>query len=156
MLFGPDGHALSATSIRKKNGKYFRYYVSYTAQSKGYANSPLPPLSAPTLEKLVLDNTRRRLASPELMLQVWNKVSSAHPNIEMEQVRKAMQDLSSIWEELFTPEKRRLTELLISENRSHRQRHHDLLQARWYTGGYFRANSNPLTGDFHGKHSFQW
>ncbi|WP_034837094.1 recombinase family protein [Endozoicomonas numazuensis] len=113
LLFGPDGHALSATSTRKQNGKLFRYYVSYSAQSKGYSNGPLPPLSASVLEKLVLESTQRQLASPELLLHVWEKVEKTEPQISIDRVRLALNDLSSIWEELFTPEKRRLIELLI-------------------------------------------
>ncbi|MGI9282428.1 MAG: recombinase family protein [Endozoicomonas sp.] len=113
LLYGPDGHALSSTSTRKKNGKLFRYYVSYSAQSKGYSNGPLPPLSAPVLETLVLESTRRQLASPELMLQVWKKVEAVEPQIAIETIRQSLNNLSTIWEELFTQEKRRLTELLI-------------------------------------------
>ena len=112
LLFGPDGHALSNSSTRK-NGKQFRYYVSYTAQAKGYDKSPLPPLSANTVETMVLEETRKRLESPELLFNVWQQASQVDESVDLEMIRTALNDLASIWDELFAPEKRRLTELLI-------------------------------------------
>ena len=109
LLFGPDGHALTTSSTRK-NGKQFRYYVS---QAKGYENSPLPPLSASTVETMVLEETRKRLESPELLFNVWQQASQVEDSIDLEMIRTALNDLASIWDELFAPEKRRLTELLI-------------------------------------------
>ena len=112
LIFGPDGHALTTNSTRK-NGQQFRYYVSQTAQQQGAAKSPLPPLTASTVETMVLEETRKRLASPELLFQVWQQINQAEPSIKESDIRQAMTDLGSVWNELFAPEKKRLTELLI-------------------------------------------
>ena len=112
LLFGPDGHALTTSSTRR-SGQQFRYYVSYTAQSKGYKNAPLPPLSATTVENMVLEETRKRLESPELLFSVWQQANQVDDAIDEQTVRTALNDLASIWDELFAPEKRRLITLLI-------------------------------------------
>ena len=102
LIFGPDGQALSTSSTRK-NGQQFRYYVSQTAQKQGYKNSPLPPLSATTVEKLVLEETRKRLESPELLFQVWQQVNSTESSIDENNIRTALNDLASIWDETVRP-----------------------------------------------------
>ncbi|WP_257275275.1 MULTISPECIES: hypothetical protein [unclassified Endozoicomonas] len=61
----------------------------------------------------MLGSTQRQLASPELLLQVWEKVERIEPQINIDRVRQVLSDLSTIWEELFTQEKRRLIELLV-------------------------------------------
>ncbi len=113
LLFGPDGHALSSKNTRVK-GKLFRYYVSQTAQKLGYKHSPLPPLSAVTLEKLVLTDTYKRLQSPDLIFKVWQQASQTDNAIKETTIQTALQDLSSVWDELFAPEKRRLIRLLVA------------------------------------------
>ncbi|MCW7551762.1 recombinase family protein [Endozoicomonas gorgoniicola] len=112
LLFGHDGHALTTSSTRR-NGQQFRYYVSRTAQAKGYKNASLPPLSATAVENLILEETRKRLTSPELLFKVWQQASEVDKTISEDIIRTALNDLASIWDELFAPEKRRLVELLI-------------------------------------------
>ncbi|MGB1270531.1 MAG: recombinase family protein [Endozoicomonas sp.] len=112
MLVGPDGLAMTTSSTRK-NGQLFRYYVTGTSQKQGAKNSPLPPLSARTVELMVLEEIRKRLASPELLFKVWQQASKQDGNLDENTVRTALGDLASVWDELFAPEKRRLTELLI-------------------------------------------
>ena len=112
LLFGPDGRSLTATSTRR-NGQQFRYYVSQTAQQQGAKKSPLPPLPALTLEKMVLEATRQQLISPELLFQVWKQAHQTESSIKESHIRLALSDLGSVWDELFAPEKRRLIELLV-------------------------------------------
>ncbi len=112
LLIGPNGLAMTTSSTRK-NGQQFRYYVTGTSQKQGAKKSPLPPMSARTLENLVLEVIRKRLASPELLFKVWEQVNQDNNNLDEAVIRSALGDLASIWDELFAPEKRRLTELLI-------------------------------------------
>ena len=102
-----------ATSSTRKNGQLFHYYVTGTSQKQGAKNSPLPPLSARTLELMVLEEIRKRLANPELLFKVWQQASEQDGNLNENTIRAALGDLASVWDELFAPEKRRLTELLI-------------------------------------------
>ncbi|WP_066018505.1 DUF2924 domain-containing protein [Endozoicomonas atrinae] len=56
---------------------------------------------------------RLKLASPELLFKVWQQASEQDVNLNENTIRATLGDLASVWDELFTPEKRRLTELLI-------------------------------------------
>ena len=112
LLIGPDGLAMAASSTRK-NGQLFRYYVTATSQKQGDKNSPLPPLSARTLELMVLEEIRKRLTSRELLFKVWQQASEQDGNLNENTIRAALGDLAYVWDELFAPEKRRLPELLI-------------------------------------------
>ena len=112
LLIGPDGMAMNTSSTRK-NGQLFRYYVTGTSQKQGAKNSPLPPLSARTVELMVLEEIKKRLASPELLFKVSQQANELDKNFDETTIRTALDDLASVWDELFAPEKRRLTELLI-------------------------------------------
>ncbi|WP_238593878.1 hypothetical protein [Endozoicomonas atrinae] len=65
------------------------------------------------MELMVLEEIRKRLASPELLFRVWQRASEQDGNLDENTIRAALGDLASVWDELFAPEKRRLTELLI-------------------------------------------
>lgn len=97
VLFGSDGRALTSSSTRK-NGQQFRYYVSQTAQKQGAKKSPLPPLSALTVENMVLEETRKQLASPELLFQVWQQINQTAPSVKESDIRH---DLARIFRTLF-------------------------------------------------------
>ncbi|WP_263080160.1 recombinase family protein [Endozoicomonas sp. Mp262] len=113
LITGPNGKALSTNTTRKR-GQQFRYYVSQTAQQYGAQQSPLPPLSASTLEGMVVNDTQKRLVSPELLFNVCQRVQKQLPDTTEDEIRSALNNLGEIWGELFAPEKRRLTELLIA------------------------------------------
>ncbi len=112
LLVGPDGKIMTTSSTRK-NGQQFRYYVTRTGQQQGARCSAMPPLSARTLELMVLEEIRKRLASPELLFKVWQQAGDQEDHLDENTIRTALSDLASVWDELFAPEKRRLTELLI-------------------------------------------
>ncbi len=110
ILQDPDGYAITPSTTKKKNKKY-RYYVSIQAVKKSYSVCPLKTISAPLLEEVVLDQTRRVLTSTEWV----NRMLVSHPNekISMHDVTAALKNFGVVWEELFPAEQARIVQLII-------------------------------------------
>ncbi|MCB9964282.1 MAG: recombinase family protein [Rhodospirillales bacterium] len=110
ILQDPDGYAITPSTTKKKNKKY-RYYVSIQAVKKSYSVCPLKTISAPLLEEVVLDQTRRVLTSTEWV----NRMLASHPNekVSMHDVSAALKNFGVVWEELFPAEQARIVQLVI-------------------------------------------
>src|SRR5499427_7594352 len=70
LLFGPDGAAMSPTHTRKA-GKLYRYYTSQTAMKRGGSDCPVRQVPAAEIERIVLDEIRKLLQTPEVIVQTW-------------------------------------------------------------------------------------
>lgn len=110
ILQDPDGYAITPSTTKKKNKKY-RYYVSIQAVKKSYSVCPLKTISAPLLEEVVLDQTRRVLTSTEWV----SRMLASHPNekASMHDVTAALKNFGVVWEELFPAEQARIVQLII-------------------------------------------
>src|SRR5215207_8267703 len=70
IIFGPTGVALSPTHTRK-NGRLYRYYLSQTVLKQGPRGCPVARVPAAEIERIVIDQVRRLLLSPEIIVQTW-------------------------------------------------------------------------------------
>ena len=70
LIFGPTGAAMSPSHTRK-NGRLYRYYVSQTILKQGAADCPIGRVPAAEIEKIVIDQVRVLLRSPEIIVQTW-------------------------------------------------------------------------------------
>jgi hypothetical protein len=112
LLFGPDGAAMSPTHTRK-SGKLYRYYTSQTAMKRGGSECPVRQVPAAEIERIVLDQIRKLLQTPEVIVQTWRAARKQDQNLTEDDVRSALQEFDELWDELFPLEQTRIIELLL-------------------------------------------
>lgn len=111
LLFGPDGAAMSPTHTRR-SGKLYRYYISQTAVKRGSYCS-VGPVPAGEIERIVLDQVRNLITTPEIIVQTWRAARKLGRDVSESEVRSALSEFEELWNELFPVEQARLLELLV-------------------------------------------
>ena len=112
LIFGPDGSAMSPTHTRK-HGKLYRYYVSQSVLKHGPDACPIRRLPAAEIERLVLEQVRALIATPEVIVATWRAAREKDGNITEAEVREALLELEPLWDELFPAEQARIVSLLV-------------------------------------------
>lgn len=112
LIFGPSGAAMSPSHTRK-NGRLYRYYVSQDALKRGDASSPLRRVPAGEIETAVIDQLRRVVRSPEIIVRTWKTARVEQPNITEAEVREALHSFDPLWDSLFPAEQVRIVQLLV-------------------------------------------
>ncbi len=112
LLFGPDGSAMSPTHTRK-SGRLYRYYTSQTAMKQGGSECPVRQVPAAEIERIVLDQIRRLLQMPEVIVQTWRAARKQLPEVTEHDIRDALTEFDALWNELFPAEQARIVELLV-------------------------------------------
>ena len=93
LIFGPTGVAMSPSHTRKK-GRLYRYYVSQTVLKQAATDCPIGRVPAAEIEKIVIDQVRTLLRSPEIIVQTWRRARKSSKTLTETDVRNAL--LSSI------------------------------------------------------------
>ncbi len=112
LLFGPDGTAMSPTHTRK-SGRLYRYYASQTAMKRGGSDCPVRLVPAAEIERIVLDQVRKLLQTPEVIVQTWRAARKQRQDLTENDVRCALMEFEDLWNELFPAEQARIVELLV-------------------------------------------
>ncbi|MFB9265958.1 recombinase family protein [Bradyrhizobium erythrophlei] len=112
LLFAPDGAAMSPTHTRK-SGRLYRYYISQTAMKRGGSDCPVRLVPAAELERIVVDQVRLLLQTPEVIVQTWRAVRKQRKDVNENDVRSALIGFDDLWSELFPAEQARIVELLV-------------------------------------------
>jgi site-specific DNA recombinase len=112
LLFGPDSAAMSPTHTRK-SGRLYRYYTSQTAMKRGGSDCPVRQVPAAEIERIVIDQIRTLLQSPEIVVRTWRAARKKRPEVTENDVRAALIEFEELWNELFPAEQARIIELLI-------------------------------------------
>ena len=112
IIFGPTGVAMSPTHTRK-NGRLYRYYLSQTVLKQGSGDCPVARVPAAEIEKIVIDQVRLLLLSPEIIVQTWRSARKSIKGITESEVRDALQAFDPLWNELFPAEQSRIIQLLV-------------------------------------------
>jgi DNA invertase Pin-like site-specific DNA recombinase len=112
LIFGTDGAAMSPTHTRK-SGRLYRYYTSQTAMKRGGSDCPVRQVPAAEVERIVLDQLRKLLQSPEIIVQTWRAVRKQRNDLSEKDVRQALVEFDELWGELFPAEQARILELLV-------------------------------------------
>lgn len=112
LLFGPDGAAMSPTHTRK-SGRLYRYYTSQTAMKRGKSDCPVRQMPAAEIERVVLDQVRKLLQAPEIVIQTWRAARKQGNEITENDARTALMEFDGLWAELFPAEQARIVELLV-------------------------------------------
>jgi site-specific DNA recombinase len=105
LLFGPDGAAMSPTHTRR-SGKLYRYLK----RGSGCTVGPVP---AGEIERIVLDQVRNLIMTPEIIVQTWRAARKLCRDVTESEVRSALSEFEELWNELFPVEQARLLELLV-------------------------------------------
>ncbi len=112
LIFGPTGCAMSPTHTRK-GGRLYRYYVSQAVLKQGRDACPVGRLPAAEIEAAVIDQVRGLLRAPEIVVGTWRASKPKVDGLSEDQVRRALQDLDPLWDELFPAEQARIVQLLV-------------------------------------------
>jgi site-specific DNA recombinase len=112
IIFDPTGVAMSPTHTRK-NGKLYRYYLSQTVLKQGSGDCSVARVPAAEIEKIVIDQVRILLLSPEIIVQTWRSARKSIKALTESEVRNALQTFDPLWNKLFPAEQSRIIELLV-------------------------------------------
>jgi site-specific DNA recombinase len=112
IMFGPTGVAMSPTHTRK-NGRLYRYYLSQTVLKQGSGDYPVARVPAAEIEKIVIDQVRILLLSPEIIVQTWRSARKSAKGMTESDVRTALQAFDPLWNQLFPAEQSRIIQLLV-------------------------------------------
>ena len=112
LLFGPDGAAMSPTHTRKA-GRLYRYYISQSVIKRGTEACTVKQIPAAEIERIVIEQIRSLLQTPEVIIQTWRAARKTDKNLAESDVRNALLEFEPIWNELFPAEQARLVELLV-------------------------------------------
>ncbi|WP_441267691.1 recombinase family protein [Bradyrhizobium sp. 215_C5_N1_1] len=121
LLFGPDGAAMSPTHTRK-SGRLYRYYISQTAMKQGRSDCPVKLVPAAELERIIIDQVRLLLQTPEVIVQTWRALRKLSDQVSEAEVRSALLGFEELWDELFPAEQARIIELLVERIDMHAER----------------------------------
>ncbi len=70
-------------------------------------------LPAAEIEAAVIDQVRRLLRAPEIVVGTWRASKPKVDKLSEDQVRQALQDLDPLWDELFPAEQARIVQPLV-------------------------------------------
>jgi site-specific DNA recombinase len=112
LLFGPGGAAMSPTHTRKA-GKLYRYYISQSVIKRGTDACRVRQVPAAEIERIVIEQIRSLLLSPEVIVATWRAAQQAGTSLDENDVRSALAEFEPLWAELFPAEQARIIELLV-------------------------------------------
>src|SRR5215218_161185 len=112
IIFGATGVAMSPTHTRK-NGKLYRYYLSQAVLKQGAGDCPVARVPAAEVERIVIDQVRLLLLSPEIIVQTWRSARKSIKGLTESDVRNSLLAFEPLWNELFPAEQSRIIELLV-------------------------------------------
>jgi site-specific DNA recombinase len=112
LIFGPTGRAMTPAHTRK-GGKLYRYYVSTDVLKRDAEACTVRRIPAAEIESAVVDQLRRLLRSPEIIVRTWRAARHSEADLKEADVRQALNRLDPLWEELFPAEQARIVQLLV-------------------------------------------
>lgn len=112
LIFGADGAAMSPTHTRK-SGRLYRYYTSQNAIKRSGSDCPVRQVPAAEVERIVLNQLRKLLQSPEIIVQTWRAARKKRRDLTENDVRQALVEFDELWGELFPAEQARIVKLLV-------------------------------------------
>jgi site-specific DNA recombinase len=112
IIFDSSGVAMSPTHTRK-NGRLYRYYLSQTVLKQGSGSSSASRVPADAVERIVIDQVRLLLLSPEIIVQTWRSARKSIKGMTESEVRDAFKAFNPLWDQLFPAEQTRIIQLLV-------------------------------------------
>ena len=112
LIFAPGGKAMTPTHTRK-NGRFYRYYVTMSLIKEGPDACPVGRVPAAQIENAVIDQLRSLLRTPEMVARTWKGVRAEGETMTEREVATALGRLDPLWDELFPAEQARIVQLLV-------------------------------------------
>jgi DNA invertase Pin-like site-specific DNA recombinase len=113
LIFDAQGAAMSPTHTRKA-GRLYRYYVSQKLLKLGSDADPAGRVPAAEIERLVVDQIRDLIGSPEIIVATWKAARQTIKGLTERDVREALVSFEPLWNELFPAEQSRIVGLLVA------------------------------------------
>lgn len=145
LIFGSTGAAMTPSHTRR-NGKLYRYYVSTDVPKRDAGSCPIRRVPAGGIEAAVIDQLRRLLRAPEIVVRTWRATRQSAEEISEAEVREALERLDPLWDELFPAEQARIVQFLVGRV----DIHYDSMNVRLRTAGLtelvdeLRAQPGPI------------
>jgi site-specific DNA recombinase len=112
IIFDLTGVAMSPTHTRK-NGRLYRYYLSQTVLKQGSGGYPASRVPADAVERIVIEQVRHMLLSPEIIVQTWRSGRKSIKGLTETEVGDALKAFNPLWDQLFPAEHTRIVQLLV-------------------------------------------
>ncbi|MBF0311711.1 MAG: recombinase family protein [Magnetococcales bacterium] len=106
---------MKPTHSRKSGQVQYRYYICLNAARTSHDQCLLPSVPAAELERLVLNQVRSLLKSPQVVARAIRQVRKADPAMGEREIIELLTSLDPVWEELFPLEQNRLLHLLVNK-----------------------------------------
>jgi hypothetical protein len=74
---------------------------------------PVRQIPAAEIERIVIEQIRSLLQTPEIIVQTWRAARKTDRTLTESEVRGALLEFQPIWNELFPAEQARIVELLV-------------------------------------------
>ncbi len=116
LLYGPDGKAMTPTHTRRGD-KLYRYYVTHTANKRGYEECPVRMVRAADIEGIVFDQFKAIFKNPAMIVSTWKAAATMNDGISEDEVREGLQSIEAVWDHLYHKEQARLLQLFIEKIR---------------------------------------
>ncbi len=116
LLYGPDGKAMTPTHTRRGD-KIYRYYVTHTANKRGYEECPVRMVRAADIEGIVFDQIKAIFKNPAMIVSTWKVAATKDDRISEEEVREGLQSIEAVWDHLYHKEQARLLQLFVERIR---------------------------------------
>lgn len=97
----------------RRRGRLYRYYVSTKVLKTDAGGCPVGRVPAAEIEAAVIDQVRRLLQSPGIIVATWQEAKRAILRMKERQVRDALERFDELWSELFPAEQARIIQLLV-------------------------------------------
>ena len=89
------------------------FHISQTVIKRGAEACPVKQVPAAKIERIVIDQIRALLQTPEVIVQTWRAARKADKVLTESEVRTALHEFEPLWNELFPAEQARIVELLV-------------------------------------------
>jgi site-specific DNA recombinase len=80
---------------------------------RGSEACPIRQVPAAEIERIVIDQIRSLLQTPEVIIQTWRAARKTDKDLAESDVREALLEFEPLWNELFPAEQARIVELLV-------------------------------------------
>jgi hypothetical protein len=118
LLFGADGRAMTPTHTRR-GGRLYRYYIAARLLKGDVQSNVVRRVPAAEIESAVVDQLRRLLRTPEIIIATWRTARVQYGGITEGEVRESLRNLDPVWDELFPAEQARIIQLLVERVEVH-------------------------------------
>lgn len=101
-------------TFTRQEGRLYRYYTCQGAEKNGRETCPIRTISAGNVERVVFEQVRGLLRTPEVMIKTFQAMDGEDEAPESK-VMESLRNLESLWDELFPLEQARLMHLLVAK-----------------------------------------